>query len=291
MSRAGFVLAAALSTAVPATAFAQAWVPPAGIGIVSVVYQDIDNTSHRLHDGSSLDGYDSLSRGLMVSLDYAVTDRLSFTVGFPYVAAKYTGPEPSLFGLRIDECLCWNHGWQDVAATVRYNVRNDAFALTPSVSFGVPSHDYPAVGEAAVGRNLNEVRFGIDAGRRLDAISDKLSLSGSYSYAMVEQVGDISNSRSNFGLQVAFLATRKVQTNATFMWQRSHGGLRSTEFDENTFLLSDRLLKDNYFHIGGGVAYSLARFDVFVSYTHYTTGTDTHEGRAITAGVSVPFER
>ena len=34
-----------------ARAFAQAWVPPAGIGVVSVVYQDIDNTGHRLTTG------------------------------------------------------------------------------------------------------------------------------------------------------------------------------------------------------------------------------------------------
>ena len=291
MRRASFVLAAALSSAVPATAFAQAWVPPAGIGIVSVVYQDIDNTNHRLHDGSRLDGYDSLSRGVLVGLDYAVTDRFSFSVAFPYIAAKYTGPEPSLFGLPIDECLCWNHGWQDMGAAVRYNIRNGAFALTPSVSFGVPTHDYPAIGEAAVGRNLKEVRFGIDAGQRLDRISDRLSVSGNYSFAAVEKVDDISNNRSNLGLQVAFLATRKVQTQASFTWQWTHGGLRSTEFDEGTFLLFDRVLKDNNFHVGGGVAYSLSHFDVFASYTYYATGTDTHEGRAITAGVSVPFER
>ena len=45
----------ALSAAAPA-AFAQAWAPPAGVGIISVVYQDVDNTNHRLTDGSLFDG-------------------------------------------------------------------------------------------------------------------------------------------------------------------------------------------------------------------------------------------
>jgi len=45
------------------------------------------------------------------------------------------------------------------------------------------------------------------------------------------------------------------------------------------------------FHIGGGVSYSLPGFDVFASYVHYAGGTDTHVGHALTAGVSVPFER
>ena len=53
----------------------------------------------------------------------------------------------------------------------------------------------------------------------------------------------------------------------------------------------DRLLKDNNFHIAGGVSYSFPQFDVFASYTHYATGTDTHADRAISAGVSWPFER
>jgi hypothetical protein len=289
--RAGLVLAVALSVGMPSSVLAQAWVPPAGIGIVSVVYQSIDNTNHRLADGSLLDGFDSMSRGVLINLDYAITDRLSFSVGFPYIAAKYTGPEPSLFLAPIDECHCWNHGWQDVSGTVRYNIRNDAFGLTPSVSFGVPSHGYDSIGEAVLGRNLRELRIGIDAGHRLDAISDTLSISTRYSYAVVEQVADLPNNRSNIAFEVGVLPTRRISTRAILSWQRSHGGLRSTEITEETFLLFDRLLKDNNFHIGGGIAYSLPRFDVFASFTHYASGTDTHAGRALTFGVSVPFER
>ena len=291
MTRAGVVFAAALSAAMPSLAFAQAWVPPAGIGIVSVVYQDLDNTNHRMADGSLLDGYDSVSRGLLVNLDYAVTDRFSFSVGFPYIASKYTGPEPSLFGLPIDECMCWNHGWQDVSGSVRYNLRNGAFGLTPSVSFGVPSHQYEAVGEAVLGRYLKELRFAVDAGQRLDAISDRLSVSGRYSYAVVEQIDDLSNNRSNAALEAAALLTRKLAARVVFSWQYSHGGLSSPEFTEDNFLLFDRVLKDNYFHVGGGVAYSFPRIDVFATYTHYASGTDTHAGRAIVTGVSLPFER
>src|SRR5688572_23901077 len=89
-----------------------------------------------------------------------------------------TGPEPSFFALPIDDCLCWNSGWQDIAATVRSNVSNGVFALTPSISVGMPSHDYDYFGEAVLGRNLNEVRIAVDAGRRLDEISDRLSVSG-----------------------------------------------------------------------------------------------------------------
>lgn len=285
------LLTAALSAGLSSSAFAQAWVPPAKIGFVTIAYQHIINTGHRLEDGSFLPGFESSSRSMLVNFDYAVTDRFSFSVGLPYVAAKYEGPEPSVFGLELDECRCWNHGWQDVSATARYNLRNGAFALTPSVSFGIPSHDYASVGEAAVGRNLREISVTLDAGQRLDAISDRLSVSGRYSYAMVEQVDDVSNNRSNFGVEVAVRASRTTSARVAFTGQRTHGGLRSTEFTEDNFLLFDRILKDNSFHIGGGFTYSLPRSDLFISYTHYVSGTDTRAGRAVSFGFSVPFER
>lgn len=54
--------------------------------------------------------------------------------------------------------------------------------------------------------------------------------------------------------------------------------------------LGDRLVRDNSFHIGGGVAYSLPRIDLFMSYVQFVGGVDTHAGRVITAGLSWPFE-
>jgi hypothetical protein len=285
-------LAIVVLTIGSAPAHAQAWVPPAGIGVVSLVYQTINNTNHRLTDGSLFDGYDSISRGVLVSLDYAFTDRFSITVGLPYLGTKYTGPEPSLFGLPGDDCFCWNHGWQDFGATARYNLSNSSFAFTPSVSLGAPSHNYDYFGEAVLGRNLNELRIGVDAGRRLDAISDRLSVSGRYSYAMVEKVLDLPNNRSNISVEADFLTTRKLVTRFGLSWQRSHGGLRSSEIvTEEQYSQYDRLIKDNYFHVTGGLSYSLPKVDVFGSYVHYAAGTDTHVGYAITAGLSIPFER
>lgn len=271
----------------------QAWVAPARIGAVTFVFQSIDNTGHRIHDGSLYPpGYDSVSRTFLMNFDYAVTDRFSFAVDVPYVGTKYTGPEPSLFGLALDDCFCWNHGWQDLGATARYNIANGAFALTTSIALGVPTHNYEAFGEAVLGRNLNEVRIGIDAGQRLDAISSRLSVYGRYSYAVVEKVLDVSNNRSNMALGSDVLITRRLSGRVGFSWQRSHGGLRSTEFtDDIQYQQYDRILRDNYFHVSGGVTVSLPRVDVFATLVRYVSGSDTHTGHALNAGVSFPFER
>jgi len=286
------LMAALALCAGASSAFAQAWGPPARVGVVTFAYQFIDNTAHLAHDGTKITGFDSLSRTFLINAEYGVTDRFSFSVDFPYVGSKYLGPEPSFFSLPIDECKCWNNGWQDFNFTARYSLRKDAWGVTPSISVGVPSHDYQYTGEATLGRNLNELRMAIDVGRRLDTISPRLSVSGQYSFAFVEEVIGVSNNRSNIGFEAAYLATRKLSTRAVFSWQVSHGGLASTEFDTDEEIAQfDRLIADNSFHLGGTVSYSLPKFDVFGAYVYYATGTDTHAGHAVTFGVSWPFER
>jgi hypothetical protein len=299
----GFLAAAVcLGTAVPAAA--QAWVPPAGSGSINLTVQTIDNTGHLLTDGSKLDNGKSVNAAIHIEAEYALTDRFSFSLGLPFVFAKYVGPrETPLQFLPVDSCYCWHGAWQDVGMTARYNLANRAFALTPSVSVGLPSHDYPFQGEAVAGRRLKEVRLALDAGRRLDAISSNLSVQGRYAYTLVERVLDIPNNRSNATIEAAYRFTRKLSGRALLSWQHTHGGLRfggpepaQVVFpgEVNTpdrLLQHDRLLRDNNWRAGAALAYSLSRIDVFGSYVEYLRGTDSHSGRAFTAGVSWPFER
>ena len=286
---------AGLFAAAPAHSFAQAWVPPGGVGAISVSFQGTANTGHRDAAGAMVRGFDSSSRTLSIDFDYAFTDRLSITVGIPYVGAKYTGPEPAFFPVTIDECFCWNHGWQDINLVARYNLVGGAFSLTPSIAVGTPSHTYEDIGEAAIGRNWKEVRFTIDAGRQLDMITPRLAVSARYGFAMVEKVEDsagnvVGNNRSNGSIEGNFMVTRRLSTRAAYAWQVSHGGIRSTEFNDDNFLLFDRTLRDNYSHVGAGVAYSFPRVDLFFAYIAYVAGTDTHAGRAFTIGMSLPFQ-
>src|SRR5262249_54121430 len=130
--------------------------------------------------------------------------------------------------LPIDQCRCWQSGWQDFGITARYNLinLNRTFMVTPSASLGEPSHDYAFQGEAVLGRHLKELRLAVDAGYRVDSISPKLSVTGRYSYAIVEQVLDIPNNRSNVDFEGAFAVTRKFSARALTAWQHTHGGLR-----------------------------------------------------------------
>jgi hypothetical protein len=285
---------------------AQAWVLPKGTGTISFVHQRLYNTGHRRIGGVLANAGQSTDMALYVEGEYAFTNRLSVSAGIPYVFAKYTAPNPPPPPIPVlpwDACRCWQSSWQDFGLTARYNVLNGPLALTPSVSFGLPSHDYEFRGEAVVGRNLKEVLFAVDVGQRLDAVSEKLSVQGRYSYAIVEQPINIPNNRSNARWEAAYQMTRKLSTYGFVGWQHTHGGLSfgspvpgaplpfPGEVNTPELLFQhDRMMRDNYWHVGGGASYGFQHFDVFGSYTAYVAGTDTHAGHALTAGVSFPFE-
>jgi TonB dependent receptor len=305
VSSSAFLLIASAFFAMSSKATAQAWVPPRGAGSITTLYQRISYTGHRLTDGSVFKGVQSTNMALYVEVDYSLTKRLSFSAGLPYVFAKYTDPNPPpspIPYLPVDECHCWNRGWQDFGFTTRYNLAGGAFALTPSVSVGVPSHSYDFRGEAVLGRHLKEVRIAIDAGQRLDALSPNMSVQGRYSYAFVERVIDVGNNRSNASFETTYLLTRKLAAHGSASWQHTHGGLRfgagpgsalvfpgEANTPERLFQ-HDRLLRDNYWRVGGGATYSFPQMDVFASFTTYVAGTDAHTGRALTFGISWPFQ-
>ena len=306
-------LTLAVFAAAAPPALAQAWVPPAGIGSVTVAVQTINNTGHTNADGLFTKIGRSVNTRIDIEADYALTDRLSLSAGLPFVLAKYVDPLPyGPPGSAVsdvpagmipfpprDQCRCWQSGWQDFGFSARYNLINGAFALTPSVSFGVPSHDYQFRGEAVVGQRLKEMRVGVDAGQRLSAISPNLYIQGRYSYAFVERVIDIPNNRSNATVEGGFLMTRRLAVRGVLLWQRVHGGLSfggsklpfpgEVNTPERMFQ-HDRLLRDNNWRLGAGVTYSMRQMDVFASYVEFVQGTDSHAGRAFTTGISWPFE-
>jgi hypothetical protein len=302
-----FVVGLVLAVAAVPQASAQAWGSPAGQGWVTVAFQRIDNTGHVLRDGSTAPYGKSRNASVYVEAAYAVTDRLSLSAAVPFVFAKYLGPsfdpEPPMVQ-PVDACYCWQDGLQDFGLTARFNLLNGSTALTPSVSFGVPSHGYEHVGEAVVGRGLRELRLAVDVGQRLDFLSPRLAVEGRYSYAFVERVLDVSTNRSNASVALAFQALDRLAVRAVVSRQVTHGGLQAGlekpppngyPWGEITtaalFREHDRLMRDDSWHVGAALTYAFARADLFASYVEFVSGRNTHAGRALTVGVSFPFGR
>jgi hypothetical protein len=301
-----FALAAFVSHT--GSVFAQASVPPRGLGSVSFSYQKINHTGHIYTDGSTDDGGRSVNHNLYIEGEYGITDRFAVSLGLPFVFSKFTDnrPLPPNFPFPLlpsDECHCWKSGFQDFNFIARYNTfgyPHSALAVTPFVSIGVPSHSYEFRGEAVLGRDLRELRFGMDATLRIDAISENLYLQGQYSYAFVERVLNIRNDRSNVRIEGDYLFARKKMTlSGLVTGQRTHGGLSvgsNPVADPGEFNTSDRknqrdrLLRDNNWRAGIGASYSFQRMDVRADFTKVIGGSDTHILGAVTFGVSFPFE-
>jgi hypothetical protein len=287
----------------PASASAQAFTPPDGIGSVTFAWQFVDNTGHRGTDGFLVARGQSVTTSALVELDYAFTDRFAMSIGIPYVFAKYTGALPSFSRLPVDECKCWNSGFQDFALGARYRLGTDTWAITPLASYGQPSNDYPFQGEAVVGRNLREFRVGASAGLRLADLLPKAAIQGTYTYAFVERALDeIDVDRSNASIDFGYALTSSLYLRGSGIMQLTHGGLRAGSASGQPFPLPgelntperfaqrDRLGKSNYWHLAAGASFSLGPVDLFGSYTKYVWGRDTHNGQAFTFGSTWYFD-
>lgn len=299
------VAATAAALIAPATARAQGEIPPAGSGTITVSIQSVDHTGHRLTDGSYVDNGRSRTGALFFDVEYGVMRRLAVSFTIPYVWARYTDDDETPFGLPPwDACRCWQSGWQDLGFSARFGLLDTfdhVFVVTPVVAYGRPSHNYPYQGQAVVGRNLKEVRLGVEATYRLDAVSRNLSINGRYMYAFVQQVIDVSTNRSNAAVSADYRLGRDWSVGGFVAWQRTHGGLRGGSFPPSDLPVPgeinsperiaehDRLLRDDHVHVGAQASYRLGRANVFGSVTRFATGTDTHDEWAAMAGVTMPF--
>ncbi len=281
---------AALLAPVPARA--QAFTPPRGVLSLTLVLQWVENTGHRLDDGTLLRVGQSADASLLLEGTYAATDRLAITLGLPYVFARYTSDGPSPADLPVDTCRCWHSSFQDVSLLARYRLGGRALAMTPTLGFVVPSHAYAYEGEAVVGRRLREVQLGVSAGWAppRGALAG-FDLQASYAYAFVERPIDVPVDRSFGAFSLGWSPAPSLHVGATASWQVTHGGLR-VPADLDTpehFAQHDRILRDDFRRVGGDVTWSVGRFDLFASYTAYVAGRNTHDGHAITVGASAYF--
>jgi hypothetical protein len=294
---------AAFAIGAPASLLAQAFTLPQGVGAVTLAYQYVDNTGHRLSDGLLLRRGQSVTQSAIFEAEYGVTDRLSASFGIPFVWAKYTGALPPPSGLPVDACKCWHSGWQDFAFTARYRLGTESLALTPHVRYVLPSHDYRYQGEAVVGRNLEELQVGASAGARLPGVFSKASVQVSYSYAFVEQPVDVDIDRSNLFFDVGYAATRRLYVRAGASGQSTRNGLRFGSITGRPFfppgdytgrpdLLAqrDRIGRVKYLQVGGGLSYDVGPADVFAAVSSYVWGRDAHDGEVYTVGATWYFD-
>lgn len=294
-------IVAALASA-PSPVTAQAFTPPKGLGAVTLAWQYIDNTGHRLSDGFFRRSGQSVTTSVLFDVEYGVTDRLSANIGIPYVFAKYKGALPPMSGLPVDACRCWQSAFGDFSLGARYRFGGNTWAVTPLVRFGVPSHDYAYRGEAVVGKQLSEAQVGVSAGAKLAGFLSRASVGTTYTYAFVERaLDDISVNRSNASIDLGYALNSRLYVRAAGTWLRTHGGLRAGSVTGIPFRFPgefntperaaerDRLQRVRYMQVAGGLSYSAGPVDVFASFAKYVWGRDAHNGQVYNLGATWYF--
>ncbi len=297
------IILAIAAAAAPAAA-QSAFTLPRGVGGVTLAFQYYDDTGRRFTDASRASVGPTETVTVFLEADYGVTDRLSATLGLPYVFARWLGgePPPPIPYVDADSCHCWNSTFQDFVMSARYRLGDDTWALTPFVRYTLPSHGYNYQGEAVAGFHRKELALGLSAAWRL---APRTILQVGYGYSLVEKFQDIPNDRSNGTIELGYAPTRRLYLHANGIYQYTHGGLRYGspsgvpfpppgevgEVLDTPEKLEDfhRLLRNNYWQVGGGISYSTGPFDVFATFTKFVWGSDTHDGQAYTVGVTWYF--
>jgi hypothetical protein len=295
-------------TRTPATA--QAFTPEVKELSFTTSYNYVAFGGHFRSDGSRTPEAAAKAQSVLFGLEYGITDKLAVTFSVPIVATRYASNNPPSDVLRglFEETLqavgpgFYRHEFlddgqyhatiQDFYISARYRVMERPLLLTPFVAVGTPSHDYAYVGEAAPGRNLPEVQLGTFAGRDLGPFLRHAFMEGQFSFAIPESSLTVRTVRTNLAFEFDYLFTRKFAVRGIANWQHTFNGLHFPR-DLTTpelALTHERLLKANYWHLGGGVEYSVTpKTDISADFVTFLTGSDTHYGTGVSFSVTRAF--
>lgn len=278
---------------------AQAWLPPKGQGTLAFSYQNNDVDDH-LFSTSVFGGVDAGadafdlgdidSQVLTVGGSYGLSKRFAVDGEFAWVTARYTGVNAE--NPALDDGS-FHGAFQDVRIGVRFGaIQKRRVTFTPSVAVVVPSNNYETFGHASVGRGLNELQLGLNAGRLFGAGVARTFLQGNYTYSLVESLGGVSLNRSNAFASFGYFVTRKVTLRSFGSWQETHGGIDwangiNTANDLN---IHDRAAAANFYRLGGGASIRVAPdVELYANYAWTIEGENTHDAEGFTLGLAWGF--
>jgi len=303
-----FVVAAGRS------ASAQAFVPPAGEGNVTVAYQNLFARGHLDLNGDRMpgeSGHDPVQGHAMVlEGEFGLTSRLTVSASIPYIRSKYGGSAAHLVG-GVGAVQEWDNGhyhgtWQDYHLGLRFNVLARPVAVTAFAGRVIPSHHYPALAHAAVGKDLLALVVGGAVGGFLDPITPGLFFTTSYSFMRTEELVGIRPNRSRVDGELGYFITPRLAARFLTSYQLTHDGFDlvsfatpmtialfhsdGTEIPREFRRYHDQLQRSNYLNLGGGVTVALSQsIEVFAAASNTVWGKNIHPLRGISVGLNTHF--
>jgi hypothetical protein len=204
-------------------------------------------------------------------LQYALTDRLTIIAGIPYVRKRYNnGPlphdpllldPPRPYIENVDDGD-WNSDFQDLTIGARYLAKEGSFSVAPFVYLGIPSHEYPFYGNAAIGQQLTRLQVG-------SSLLWYPGLSNAYysadiGYVFVEETLGVSVNYWNIRVEAGYQFAPRI-TGRLFGLLKKGSGLSVPgafpgfpgQLTDELWYQHDRTLKHNYLNIGIGLDWVL----------------------------------
>ena len=288
------LVSAALLSAAPRVAEAQAWLPAPGEGTVSIQWQNVFSKDHFVPT-TAVDIGHIESHALVFDVTYGLTDKVAVDLSLPFITSKYDGPEPHPTAL---DDGAYHGALQDFRLAVRYNLRAGRFAVTPYIGSILPSHNYEYYAHAAPGRRVAEVQVGAYVARLLDNVIPGAFVQARIGYGLMQPVADINHSRAMLDLEIGDFVTERFRVFAIGSGQATFGGIDIPLLGPNSLPMSlqphhDRIDRTDFLNVGGGASFSIRdSVDVFGSMVTNVANRNGHAtNRGIDVGVSWSFKR
>lgn len=267
-------------------------------------------------DNFDFDYWTTDSHVLLLSGDYAISDRWSVYAALPYVQKRFNAGE--LFNgdphnpndpwwidfvppdKRFIDDGSYHGGFQDLSFGVSYLAVDGPLTVSPYVGYGFPTTNYPFYAKAAIGANLWNVPLGVSL-YYVPYFSDWY-FEGNLSYVFSEKpldynvdywLGYLSAGywfKPRFSLNV-FLSAKYLIDGLILPWDFTDDptyGKFPEDFDTPEWWQHDRLLRHRYVNAGIAFDYFLnQRFKLSGSYYTGIWAEQTNEvDRAFTFGLT-----
>ena len=240
-------------------------VADAGDAAIGLEYQYIRTGSFATSFGD-LDVGNTDANVFMLSGAYSFTDKLTVYGSLPWIRKRHEGalPHNPLVDfqnfeppdLRLIDDGSYHSGWQDIYVGMQYLARDERLTLSPFISYGLPTTNYPFYGHAAIGRNLWHVPVGV--AWSFTPYFDDWFLEGDVAYVFTEKTLDHNVSHWLINLEAGYYLTRYFAPNIFASIKHGTTGLNwpddfdLTNLDTAEFYYHDRTIKHNWINAGLG---------------------------------------
>jgi hypothetical protein len=266
-----------------------------GDASLRVEYQYIE-TGDFFDANFEFDYWNTKSHVVLLSGDYALSDRWSVYAALPYVQKRFIPAPENPFGgdphnpndpwwidfvppdKRFIDDGDYHGGFQDLSFGIRYLALDGPLTVSPYIGYGFPTDDYPFYAKAAIGANLWNVPVGVDL-NYVPYFSDWYFRANA-AYVFSEKPLDINVDywlgflsggywfRPGFSVN-AFASVKYLRDGLLMPWDFTDDptyGNYPADFDTIEWWQHDRLLRHRFVNVGLG-------FDWFVNDRYLLSGT------------------